>query len=66
MPPASGPPRSRWKWSRCSRECNEPVRHGSGPAWSACSCGEIVNLEVRRELDGRVVSVIPLERPAVR
>lgn len=51
------PTRFRWRCSRCARECDEPVRYGWGPAWSSCTCGKPVDLEVRRELDGHVVSV---------
>ena len=44
--------------SRCGRENDEPVHYGWGPAWAKCpSCPETIDLEVKRELDGRVISV---------
>jgi hypothetical protein len=43
---------------------DEPVRYGWGRAWSAYSCRTVVDLEVRRELESRVVSVTLIERRA--
>ena len=36
---------------------DEPVRYGWGPGWAACTCGMPVDLKVRLDLTGRVLSV---------
>jgi hypothetical protein len=55
-------PRFQWRCSRCRRENDEPVVYGWGPAYAKCSsCPQTVDLEVKLELDGGVVRVVPLD-----
>lgn len=55
--PERSAPRHRWKCSRCGRACDEAVLFDWGRTWAPCSCGVGVDVEVRRDLAGRVLSV---------